>query len=363
MVRNLPAPLPITPVGQGYAYPELRPLLEHTLRAGVSVLLRGHPGVGKSTLAAEVAAAMGLPVVDIRLAQRDPADLCGVYFPDRRRRVLSLFPPDWVRQIQKAPALVFLDEINAAVTRLHQAAAYQIVLERRVGPFAFHPGSAVLAAGNLEEDRAIVTPLSSALCNRFAHFILRADAPAWVAWGQQRGLHEGVLSYISQAGESALYNNSGEPAFPTPRSWEMASRLLGAVPPEQARRAVAACVGEGAASRLVTHLRVLERVPVGAILHKGRAMDFTRGKYAEASLITATLFAVAAELVSGEPLKDDELEHVVRFLRSPGLDPEHQFIFLRHIDRRPGLVERLRALAPYRQLCSELVGVRMELFR
>ena len=92
-------------------------------------------------------------------------------------------------------------------------------------------------------------------------------------------------------------------------------------------------------------------------------MDFTRGKYAEASLITATLFAVAAELVSGEPLKDDELEHVVRFLRSPGLDPEHQFIFLRHIDRRPGLVERLRALAPYRQLCSELVGVRMELFR
>jgi hypothetical protein len=57
---------------------------------------------------------LGLPLIDIRLAQREPADLGGVYFPDRDRQVLSLYPPDWVRQACEEPCLVFLDEINAA---------------------------------------------------------------------------------------------------------------------------------------------------------------------------------------------------------------------------------------------------------
>ena len=107
-----------TPGGdlEGYPYPDLLPLAEATLGAGISVMLRGHPGVGKSSLAAEVAGRMGLPLVDIRLAQRDPAELAGVFFPDRRRKVLSLFPPEWVRQACKEPVLVFLDEINAAVS-------------------------------------------------------------------------------------------------------------------------------------------------------------------------------------------------------------------------------------------------------
>ena len=157
----------LPPAPEGYAYHELAALVETSLRAGLSVLVRGHPGVGKSAMAAQLAAGLDLPLEDIRLAQREPADLGGVYFPDRQRQVLSLFPPDWVRRVCDAPALVFLDEINAAVTRLHQAAAYQIVLERRVGPFRFHPDTRVMAAGNLEEDNAIVTPLSTALrrCN------------------------------------------------------------------------------------------------------------------------------------------------------------------------------------------------------
>ena len=81
---------------EGYCYGELMPLVEVTLKAGVSVLLRGHPGVGKSSMASQLAKRMNLPMVDIRLAQRDPAELAGVYFPDRKRKVLSLFPPKWI---------------------------------------------------------------------------------------------------------------------------------------------------------------------------------------------------------------------------------------------------------------------------
>ena len=354
---------PPAPAGEGYTYDELRELTELTLRAGISVLLRGHPGVGKSSLGAELAASMGLELVDIRLAQRDPAELAGVYFPDRKRKVLSLFPPDWVRQACDRPVLVFLDEINAAVTRLHQAAAYQIVLEHRVGPFAFHPGTVVLAAGNLEEDNAIVSQLSSALSNRFAHYTMRVDADAWLRWGAGSGVHESILAFVGRYGEEVLYDNTGEPAFPTPRSWEMASKVLIAADDVLGKRAVASCVGLAAAEKLFGYLRIYRKVNAGRIIRKGTPMDFSRGKKAEPSFIYAAIFSVAAWLCSGEEVGDRQLPNVVKFLRSPGLDPEYMFLFLRQCRRAPALLERLRAVPAYRELAGELVSLQVGLYQ
>ncbi len=349
-------PLPFD--GEGYSYEELRPLVELTLRSGTSVLLRGHPGVGKSTLAAEIAAAMGLPLVDIRLAQRDPAELAGVHFPDRERGVLSLFPPEWVRDACECPVMVFLDEVNAAVTRLHQAAAYQIVLEHRVGPFQFHPETVVMAAGNLEDDAAIVTPLSSALCNRFAHYTLRVDVTSWLAWGARNGIHESILAFIGRHGEETLYAYDGDSAFPTPRSWEMASRILAAVDPSLRKRAAASCVGSAAAEKLEAYLRIYNRINAQKILRKGEPMDFRRGKAADPSFIYAVIFAVAACLKSEISLREEEMPNVVRFLRSPGLDPEFVFLFLRQLRGDPDLLDRLKPLPAYRELAGELVDLR-----
>ncbi len=107
----------------GYTYDQLRPLLRATLESGVSVLLLGPPGIGKSTLATDLAGLMHKTLIDIRLAQKDPAELGGVYFPNRETQTLELFPPAWVRRACEEPCLVFLDEFNAAITKLHQAAA------------------------------------------------------------------------------------------------------------------------------------------------------------------------------------------------------------------------------------------------
>ncbi len=351
------------PVVEGLPYESLLPLVGSILTTGTSVLLRGHPGVGKSALAAELADRLGLPLVDIRLAQRDPADIGGVYFPDRERRVLDLYPPDWVKAACDAPTFIFLDELNAAVTRLHQSVAYQIVLEHRIGPFKFHPETVVLAAGNLEEDNAIVTTLSSALCNRFAHFILRVDAPGWVRWGAAAGVDPRVLAYIGFSGEEALYCNDGALAFPSPRSWELASRVLGVLPDEDAKRGVAACVGPAEAEKLFSFLRIYGRVDTGAILKKGKAMDFTRGKDADPSFIYAAVFAVAAALCrqGGEP-GEVVLENVVKFLRSPGLDPEYVMLFLRHVKARTGGLGGLKGLASFRALAGELVDLRRGMY-
>ena len=260
---------------------------------------------------------------------------------------------------------MFLDEINAAVTKLHQAAAYQIVLEHRVGPHRFHEGTVVMAAGNLEEDSAIVSTLSSALCNRFAHYILRVDAPTWLQWASTAGIDERILAHIGRNGEEALYRPmDGSYAFPTPRSWEMASRVLAVADEADAKRAVSACVGIAAAERFFTFLKVYRKVDSRRIIEQGLEVDFTAGKNAaDPSYIYAATFSVAAYVVHEASVGERHLPNILRFLRSPGLDPEYQFLFLRQLRRKQGLLERLRALAEYRQLATELVSLQAELYR
>ncbi len=348
---------------EGYTYTELRPLVATTLKAKISVLLRGHPGVGKSALARELAAEMGLPLIDIRLAQRDPAELCGVYFPDHQGNQLKLLPPDWVKQACSTPCFVFLDEINSAVTRLHQAAAYQIVLEHRVGHFQFHEDTVVMGAGNLEEDNAIVSSLSSALCNRFAHFIMRPDVKTWLEWGSRNDIDDAILAYIANSGIDVLYDNNGDFAFPTPRSWEMASRVYAISRPEDQKRVMGACIGPAAADHFFTFHKIYGQVDVHGIVEKGLKIDFTKGRKAEPSFIYAAIFAVSAYVSGLEKLTEKQRENVVSFMHSPGLDPEFLILFLRQLKYKSQVFVQFKSDRRFQALAASLVDIQTEMYK
>lgn len=344
----------------GYSYDQLFPLLRATLESGVSALLLGAPGIGKSTLAADLARDMRKTLIDIRLAQKDPAELGGVYFPNRETRTLELFPPAWVKRACEEPCLVFLDEFNAAVTKLHQAAAYQIVLEKRIGEFPFHPGTVVLAAGNREDDNSIVTPLSHALCNRFAHFEMRPDVAAWLKWAVAHDIQEDIIAFIQTYGEEVLFAASEEPSFPTPRSWAMASRIMRRVETEDVRRAVASCVGVPMADRFCKYQELYRKVNAAKIIREGEMIDFV--KNSEPSFVYAVIFAVAGYL-SNNSIPDEHLERVVTFITSPGIGPEYQILFLRQLrNRNAELFDRLKALAEFRSMAAKIVNLRTVLY-
>jgi len=323
---------PASPVAleEGYSYPVLLPLIQRCLERNVSVLLRGHPGVGKSTLGGEIAGTMGLPMFDIRLAQKDPAELGGVYVPNREKKILELYPPDWVHQVCEKPAFVFLDEINAGVSKLHQAAAYQIILEHRVGASQFHPQTVVMAAGNLEEDEALAVPLSSALQNRFAHYIMKVDADAWVAWATGKGLAPDIIAYIAWRREPALYQRTGEYAFPTPRSWAMAATVDGDTLKELPRkRLMASCVGAAAAGEFTTFHRVYKNVDVEAILERGEVPELSG---AEPSFLYAMTFAVG-HLLRARGLKKTQAPNLFKLLQTSGFTPEFQVLLVKSIEK------------------------------
>ncbi len=190
------------------------------------LMVWGGPGLGKSTILRNVAEEAGIGFIDIRLAQREPVDIRGLPVP-REDSVSWLISSDWPRDPQSRGILLF-DELTAADRSL-QVAAYEIILDRRLGDLYRLPdGWYIVAAGNREEDMAVATTMSSALANRFMHVELQEAPEEWVRWGLRNGIHPAVIGFIRFRPDLLFHqeNENLERGWPSPRSWERVSTLL-----------------------------------------------------------------------------------------------------------------------------------------
>jgi MoxR-like ATPase len=154
--------------------------------------LWGPPGVGKSQVVAQVAAAHGLELTDVRAVLLDPRG--PARHPALRRRgghglVSAAFLP------RRGRGILFLDELNAAPP-LVQAACYQLILDRRLGEYQLPEGWTVLAAGNRESDRAVTHRMPSALANRMVHLDFEPDLDDWLAWAEAEGIDARVRAFL-----------------------------------------------------------------------------------------------------------------------------------------------------------------------
>lgn len=317
-------------------YKEVKSLVKVALKSKISVLVLGHPGVGKSTMAKELAEEFGLPLVEKRLSQVDPTELVGIQVP-KDGKVVTLVP-DWV-PIEK-PVFLFLDEINAGVTKLHQAAAYQILLDRAAGNAKFHPDTVIMAAGNLEEDNAIVVPLSSALNNRVAHFILEPDVDTWLEWAQKQGISPEMRGYISFRGIKGLYNNTGAPAFPSPRTIAMADRLYqeakaNKLKSNQIKGLIQSVIGEGDAVQFMAFVETYGQIDFKEVLTTGNIQSQER------SFIYALIFGLStylAEKVQPKEVKKYK-EGLLRILKN--ISHEYTVLFLRELKHKSALLNEI----------------------
>jgi len=185
----------------------------------------GPPGIGKSSIVRDVASAADLPVVDLRAALLDPTDLRGIPSIVDGRAVWC--PPTFLPGADDPPGVLFLDEINAAPPMV-QAGLYQLVLDRRIGEYELPDGWWVVAAGNRQQDRAVTFRMSSALANRFVHLHLEPDLGDWREWAIARKVDPMVVSFLAVRPQLLAGDPGEAAAYPTPRSWEMLSDVIGA---------------------------------------------------------------------------------------------------------------------------------------
>ena len=231
------------------------------------VFLWGPPGIGKSDLIEGIAIAMNALVIDLRLGQMEPTDLRGIPFYNKDTGTMDWAPPVDLPNTELAEKydniVLFLDELTSGAPSV-QAAAYQLVLNRKIGNYNLPDNVVIVAAGNRESDKGVTYRMPTPLANRFVHLELKVDFDSWVDWAVVNKIHRDVVGYLTFA-KGDLYDfdsKSSSRAFATPRSWTFVSELIDdRMDANTMTNLIAGTVGEGLAIKFMAHRKFAQKMP------------------------------------------------------------------------------------------------------
>lgn len=249
---------------------EAKSALVTAMRANVVPMLHGSPAAGKSSIVREIAKEFNLELIDLRLSQCDPTDLLGFPQIDKEAGKAHYVPmATFPLQNDELPKdkngwLLFLDECNSA-DRATQKAAYKLILDRMIGMEHLHERCAIMAAGNLATDNAIVEEMGTALQSRMVHLEVHVDFKEWIDWASSNGIDHRITSFINFK-PALLYNfepNHSDKTFASPRTWEFANNILNQIDVSEplALPLLAGTLGAGAAREFIAFTKIYGRLP------------------------------------------------------------------------------------------------------
>lgn len=281
------------------------------------VMLWGPPGVGKSRIAADVAATHGVPLVDIRLSQMEPTDLRGIPFRDGNRVEWSV--PSMLPDVQRhgPTGILFLDEITSAPPTV-TAAAYQLILDRRLGDYRVPAGWAILSAGNRAGDRGVTYVMPAPLANRFTHYEIEPHLDDWVQWAHTAGIDWRLIAFLRFRPDLLFeFDPARNPvAFPSPRSWEYAHRALRkfADAPQVLLESLQACVGPACGVELLAFLDQMGAMPDIDAIVQGASMEMPDRLDVQYGVATALVRKAQHLSSAAEP--QSMLGNILRYARA-----------------------------------------------
>lgn len=293
---------------------------EQSIRACITVqqplFMWGQPGVGKSSLIRQVAKALDLELIDLRLSLLDSVDLRG--FPHMTNGRMAFATPIFLPTDPDSKGILFLDEMNVAPQAV-QAAAYQLVLDRRLGEYKLPDGWAIIAAGNRETDQGVTYTMPAPLANRFTHIDFDVHFDDWRAWALNNSIRPEVTNFISF--RPGLLNDfdPDKRAFPTPRSWEFVSKIIDSTDSDAVERElIKGSVGEGAAAELAAFLKVYRNLPNPDVV-------LMNPSTAQVPTDLATLYALCGALSTRA--NENNFDRLVQYCER--IKPEFQVLTLR----------------------------------
>jgi hypothetical protein len=274
------------------------------------LFLWGPPGIGKSELVEGITNELGGLMIDLRLGQMEPTDIRGIPFYNKDSGKMDWAPPvelpDDEIASQYPIVVLFLDELNSAPPSV-QSAAYQLILNRRIGKYILPKNVVMVAAGNRESDKGVTYRMPTPLANRFIHQEMKVDFASYQTWAVLNGIHKDVVGYLSFAKQD-LYDfdaKSASRAFATPRSWTFVSQLLDDEDSDDdtLTNLVAGTVGEGLAVKFMAHRKVAGRMPKPEDILSGKVKDLN---VKEVSAMYSLVISMCYELKDAVENKVDQ---------------------------------------------------------
>ena len=339
-------------------------ILTRSIQLLMPTFIWGPPGIGKSDIVKQVAAALwkdedgnddplAVAVIDLRLALMEPTDLRG--YPYRHVDPVTQETEMRWAQLSDLPTaefaakfktvILFLDELNSAPPSV-QSAAYQLTLDRRIGDYVLPDNVAMIAAGNQQSDKGVTHRMPTPLANRLCHINMQEDFEDWFNWGMDKGVHLDVLGYLMYDKDSLNTFDSQDTTnlitFATPRSWVYVSDLLKLegyerVPLAEVTAEISGRIGEGPAVKFLAHRKIAGQLPPAVDIMSGKVTELDKdvferemsAKYSMCVTLAHELYLLHEEEGTTEKVFNKALNHTLRFVFN-SIDAEMVVFFLKN---------------------------------
>lgn len=186
------------------------------------ILLRGKHGIGKSQVVYDFANEIGMPVIERRASQMTEGDLLGLPKAKSRKGCTVWLPPEWLKTACDTPVVLFLDEVDRAVTEVRQG-LFELTDSRKIAGNTLHENTIVFAAVNGGDNSSLyqVGEMDPAELDRWVVFDIEPDVEEWLEWAKENRIFYIITDFIRQFPQHLEHKDSFEPnkVYPSRRSW------------------------------------------------------------------------------------------------------------------------------------------------
>lgn len=294
--------------------------ISHAMRKQRPVFLWGPPGIGKSDIVHQIGKNINAHVIDVRLSLWEPTDIKGIPYFNSNDNTMVWAPPSELPSAEMAAQhesiILFLDEMNSAAPSV-QAAAYQLILNRKVGTYSLPDNVFIVAAGNREADKGVTYRMPAPLANRFVHLEMAVNFDDWFAWAADNRIHKDVVGYLTFS-KKDLYDfdpKSPSRSFATPRSWSFVSELIeDELDADTLTDLVSGAIGEGLAVKFMAHRKVAASMPNPTEILEGKVKELKKAEISAMYSLTVSLCYELKESADKDDKKfDDKVNNFLRF--------------------------------------------------
>ena len=295
--------------------------IKHAMKKKRPIFLWGPPGIGKSEVVEQITNSLpNSHLIDIRLSLWEPTDIKGIPYFDSNSGTMVWGAPgelpseEFAKQYDNI--VLFLDEMNSAAPAV-QAAAYQLILNRKVGTYKLPDNVSIVAAGNRDADKGVTYRMPAPLANRFIHLELAVSFNDWFDWAVENKIHNDVVGFL-QFSKKDLYDfdpRSPSRSFATPRTWSFVSELIeDDLDNETTTDLVSGAVGEGLAVKFMAHRKVAASMPNPSDILSGKVKELKQTEISAMYSLTVSLCYELKEASDANDKKfDDKVNNFLRF--------------------------------------------------